>query len=219
MHRDPRVGWRTTKSRLQSSPRINRSIRHDPQGTLLSLALTVFPSFLTVAFQNDAQMKSRAESLDTSLEALKTSFESINQLSTSLSTSSSRSTSTSSSTRPSHTPQASLTSLPSPSSTPTRSRPLRSTSNSSQPTFSPLLHLAPLLALPILLRVLDRKESDSLWGSWEPALRSWEDSGVEGAREIGSEAREVLRGMRRGSVSVRSIQGAGEGLGMSATGE
>ncbi|GAA5826689.1 hypothetical protein JCM5353_000081 [Sporobolomyces roseus] len=156
------------------------------------------------------KMKSRAESLDTSLEALKTSFESINQLSTSLSTSS-RSTSLQSPTtsRPTHTPQSSLSS---PSSTPTR--PPRSNSQTSPIHFNPLLHLAPLLALPVLLRVLERKESDSLWGSWEPALRSWEDEGVEGAREVGKEAREVLRGMRRASiVGVRN--GGEEKLGMS----
>lgn len=68
--------------------------------------------------------------------------------------------------------------------------------------------------MPVLLRVLERKESDSLWGSWEPALRSWEDEGVEGAREVGKEAREVLRGMRRASiVGVRN--GGEEKLGMS----
>ncbi|POY70385.1 hypothetical protein BMF94_6666 [Rhodotorula taiwanensis] len=72
--------------------------------------------------------------------------------------------------------------------------------------FSPLLHTSALLALPIVLDSLvscaptdhqhhqqQRAKADSLWGAWEPALRSWEDAGVEGAREIGMECREVLR--------------------------
>ncbi|GAA5907920.1 COG1/VPS51 family protein [Sporobolomyces salmoneus] len=129
------------------------------------------------------KMKSRAEALDTSLDSLKTSFERISQLSTSL-------------TPPSTTsPRSSSASI-----------------SSSVPRFSPLRHLPPLLSLPILLKLLDKKSSDLLWGSWEPALRSWEDENVEGVEEVGRECREVLRSARRGSVSVGLGSGtAGDG--------
>ncbi|GAA5837267.1 hypothetical protein JCM9279_005635 [Rhodotorula babjevae] len=91
---------------------------------------------------------------------------------------------------------------------------------------SPLTHLSALLSLPTLLRALlapsagaserggggGRARADALWGTWEPALRSWEDAGVEGAREVGMECREVLRPGadaqgRRFSVSAVSQRG------------
>jgi len=58
---------------------------------------------------------------------------------------------------------------------------------------------------------MDRKQSDLLWGTYEPALRSWEDENVEGVEEIGRECRDVLRNARRGSVSsnTRVIGGGG----------
>ncbi|TNY21674.1 Vps51/Vps67-domain-containing protein, partial [Rhodotorula diobovata] len=120
------------------------------------------------------KMKSRAEALDTSLDALKTSFESVSQLSAAT-------------TRAAEPPSA----APPP-----------------RPAFNPLTHLSALLSLPILLRALllhgqaqgqggdhapSQAQAHALWGAWEPALRSWEDGGVEGAREVGSECREVLR--------------------------
>ncbi|KWU46780.1 hypothetical protein RHOSPDRAFT_31598 [Rhodotorula sp. JG-1b] len=88
--------------------------------------------------------------------------------------------------------------------------------------FSPVLHLSALLALPIILRSLllpssshhptaaatttadHRARADSLWGTWEPALRSWEDAGVPGVKEVGMECRDVLRSsaaQRRSSMS------------------
>ncbi|BGO99124.1 hypothetical protein JCM10021v2_002795 [Rhodotorula toruloides] len=169
------------------------------------------------------KMKSRAEALDTSLDSLKTSFQSIAQLSASLAPTTASSTavkppasapqSPRSPTEAPHTPRSSrrLAALPeSPDSptTPTQSR-ARSASQPPPPEpirpFSPLIHLPALLALPILLRSLlstgEKAKADSLWGSWEPALRSWEDEGVEGAREVGMECREVLRMQRRASVS------------------
>lgn len=168
-------------------------------------------------------MKSRAEALDTSLDALKTSFQSISQLSASLAPSTtSSSTSPPSSrnvvppyspTNPPQTPSRRRLSVlaegPDSPSTPTASRPRTLSSATAAPApptaFDPLVHLSALLSLPTLLRALIAAEGEArakaLWGSWEPALRSWEDEGVEGAREIGQECREVLRGPRRGSVS------------------
>jgi len=143
-------------------------------------------------------MKSRAEALDSSLDSLKTSFERISQLTTSLAPPSS----SSSLQRQSHTPTNSES-----HSNPTSTK----TTPSLPPRFSPLVHLPPLLSLPILLRVMDRKQSDLLWGTYEPALRSWEDENVEGVEEIGRECRDVLRNARRGSVSsnTRVIGGGG----------
>ncbi|GAA6014846.1 hypothetical protein JCM8202_004789 [Rhodotorula sphaerocarpa] len=82
---------------------------------------------------------------------------------------------------------------------------------SSVPAFSPLVHLSALLALPIVLEALlaaradqqQRAKADALWGTWEPALRSWDEAGVEGAGEVAAECREVLRAaaQRRGGGS------------------
>ncbi|GAA5871929.1 hypothetical protein JCM3774_000731 [Rhodotorula dairenensis] len=203
------------------------------------------------------KLKSRAEALDHSLESLKTSFESISQLSTSLA-------SVTAATRAGNAPQAPSPGATSPeakrpghdgdsdevlrtprphrrqssrsdaaATSPTKSDSARQRSTSSAtlspssapprvPTvpFSPLLHLAALLALPIILRSLlasappsaasagaeSRARADSLWGTWEPALRSWEDAGVPGVREIGMECREVLRSYA-GSRSSMSVPG------------
>lgn len=154
-----------------------------PLPPLPSLPAALPLTFLATISHLINQMKSRAEALDTSLDSLKTSFERISQLSTSL-------------TPPSTTsPRSSSASI-----------------SSSVPRFSPLRHLPPLLSLPILLKLLDKKSSDLLWGSWEPALRSWEDENVEGVEEVGRECREVLRSARRGSVSVGLGSGtAGDG--------
>ncbi|GJN92147.1 hypothetical protein Rhopal_005177-T1 [Rhodotorula paludigena] len=180
------------------------------------------------------KMKSRAEALDSSLDSLKTSFQSISQLSASLAPPAS-STSCSpprpaTSPRSPETPQTPsrrhLSTLPespdSPSleATPTQSRKRSASTATTVPTsasapapspaapFRPLVHLPALLSLPILLRSLlstpgEKARADALWGTWEPALRSWEDAGVEGAREIGMECRDVLRTSRRASVSER----------------
>ncbi|GAA6058678.1 hypothetical protein JCM10212_003366 [Sporobolomyces blumeae] len=183
------------------------------------------------------KMKSRAEALDTSLESLKTSFESISQLSTSLArpSPSTRARSSSSPRRPRRVALSSQPDLPdtkqersgamvSPSVSPTKPRPRRISSDASAlaspgqlqtPKFDPLLHLSALVALPVVLRSLatsdERTRADALWGSWEPALRSWEDAGVEGAREVGAECRDVLRNAATASrrFSVSNGQGAG----------
>ncbi|CEQ38792.1 SPOSA6832_00256, partial [Sporobolomyces salmonicolor] len=171
------------------------------------------------------KMKSRAEALDTSLDSLKASFQSISQLSASLappapSTCASRPPpspmSTSSHSNPPQTPTRRLPIVvesPDTPITPTTGRLRSASAATAQPSpspatqhFDPLVHLPALLALPVLLRSLlasDRSKGDALWGSWEPALRSWEDEGVEGVREIGQECRDVLRTARRVSVSER----------------
>ncbi|GAA5898074.1 hypothetical protein JCM8208_000148 [Rhodotorula glutinis] len=200
------------------------------------------------------KMKSRAEALDTSLDALKTSFQSISQLSASLAPPPASTTTTTTSaaprspasppstpSRPRLDPLPESPASPSdrngPDSTPTRR--VRSASSATtvvstapaEPTtepLSPLTHLSALLSLPTLLRALlssspsgaaaaggaggARARADALWGTWEPALRSWEDAGVEGAREVGMECREVLRAggdaqARRFSVSAGAQRG------------
>ncbi|GAA5861422.1 hypothetical protein JCM1840_005363 [Sporobolomyces johnsonii] len=155
------------------------------------------------------KMKSRAEALDTSLDSLKASFQSISQLSASLAPPSPSTRSSPS--NPPQTPTRRLpivVEIPDTPTTPTTARPRSASSATAQPSrhFDPLVHLPALLALPVVLRSLlasDRSKGDALWGSWEPALRSWEDEGVEGVREIGQECREVLRTARRVSVSER----------------
>ncbi|GAA5827299.1 hypothetical protein JCM11251_001211 [Rhodosporidiobolus azoricus] len=172
------------------------------------------------------KMKSRAEALDTSLDALKASFQSISQLSASLAPTSSHAPTSSASphapysapfspTNPPETPTrrrlSTLDEAPDSPSTPTISHARTSSSAAPPPprsaAFDPLVHLPALLSLPILLRAFlstdERGKADSLWGTWEPALRSWEDEGVEGVREVGQECREVLRMAGRGSVSER----------------
>jgi hypothetical protein len=172
-------------------------------------------------------MKSRAEALDSSLDALKASFQSISQLSASLGPAvPPRATSDGPSRPPYNSRVSSSGSNGDVPSTPGRRRLSVLEENPSTPTpiaqapppppsvtskrhvFDPLIHLPALLSLPILLRSLlpdERARADSLWGLWEPALRSWEDENVEGAREIGRECRQVLR--RRRANSAASGQG------------
>lgn len=163
-------------------------------------------------------MKSRAEALDTSLDSLKASFQSISQLSASLAPPNSSPTTVTATSRPA--PPQPPSAAP---ATPTRRRlsalaedpptPTPNSTNAAELTvpplktkFDPLVHLPALLSLPVLLRsllVTERSKADSLWGTWEPALRSWEDEKVEGVREIGMECREVLKS-RRASGGARS---------------
>lgn len=225
-------------------------------------------------------MKSRAEALDTSLDALKTSFESVSQLSASLapprplaldnaapgpgpgpapavvvaSPESPPQTPTAQTGRLDPLPESPSSPSPSPggapnpnptSPSPSSTRRARSASSATtraaeppsaapppRPAFNPLTHLSALLSLPILLRALllhgqaqgqggdhapSQAQAHALWGAWEPALRSWEDGGVEGAREVGSECREVLRlGVGGGAAAAVSAGGAGRRWSVSA---
>ncbi|KAM0748978.1 hypothetical protein T439DRAFT_58844 [Meredithblackwellia eburnea MCA 4105] len=174
------------------------------------------------------KMKSRALLLDASLDNLKASFESISQLSTSLAGPSSLNTPTASSSSSTIPPLAKTATAVGPPITPPRRRSGSTTnqtptsvnggkrlstlletpttagvSNGSPPEvsvkFDPLVHLPALLSLPLLLRVSDKKAE--LWGQWEPALRSWEEEGVHGVREVGNECREALKEGRRNSLS------------------
>lgn len=167
-------------------------------------------------------MKSRALALDASLDSLKASFESISQLSASLysapsptfnSTSPRNPSATGPSSPPTHERKrlSTLPEVPVSPKTPTQSSHTLASSPSAHslpiiPTFNPLLHLPALLSLPILLRSLlgssERQRADTLWGVFEPALRSWEEEGVEGVKDVGRDCREVLRS-RRVSVSER----------------
>lgn len=173
-------------------------------------------------------MKSRAVALDTSLDALRVSFEAISQLATALapvaSTSQLARLPPSADTDVQTTPKSRRLAPISSPNTPTAAQVGDDVDTSSDvPAFDPLLHLPALLALPILMRSLlesskplhpstasHRPRSNStpdllsqLWGVWEPALRSWEDAEVQGVREIGKACREVLRGAgRRSSVSI-----------------
>ncbi|KAK4055199.1 hypothetical protein OIV83_000479 [Microbotryomycetes sp. JL201] len=171
------------------------------------------------------KMKSRAEALDTSLEALKASLESISQLSTSL-------VSNRQLPRPARPPlnapplspsataepatptrQRRLPTLEEDPTTPTPTRPRSHSAVEStfeappvEARFDPLQHLPALLSLPVLLRALineDRKTADSLWGEWEPTLRQLEEEHVEGIREIGMECRDVLKRRRANSNAPR----------------
>lgn len=175
------------------------------------------------------QMKSRAEALDASLDSLKASFQSISQLSSSLAptprsplgpTSSAPAPATP--TRPKIAPSASRQSTPTRPLATLPEQPASPSLALAGPTLDPLLHLPALLALPILLRAAlagpsseERARADGLWGTWEPALRSWEDEGVEGVRELGQECREILREGRRQSGSAGA---GGSGVGASLGG-
>ncbi|KDE05034.1 hypothetical protein MVLG_04577 [Microbotryum lychnidis-dioicae p1A1 Lamole] len=150
------------------------------------------------------KMKSRAEALDASLDSLKSAFQSIAQLSDTLA--------------PKTVRTIDLPTSPNRFLPPITSKPTAEPSrvdvlfNGLSPPshFDPLIHLPALLSLPILLKALlvnDRARADSLWGLWEPALRSWEDEEVQGVKEIGMECREALRRGRSGSLSVGKAQG------------
>ncbi|KAM0793481.1 hypothetical protein ACM66B_000922 [Microbotryomycetes sp. NB124-2] len=175
------------------------------------------------------KMKSRAEALDTSLEALKASLESISQLSTALvpeaglprpsrpsaiAAPSSPKTAAAGPTTP--TRRHHLPTLDEDPTTPTPSKPGTSRGGGgaeaafepppAETRFDALTHLPALLSLPVMLRALiseDRKTADSLWGEWEPTLRQLEEEHVEGVREIGMECRDVLKRRRANSGAPR----------------
>lgn len=180
------------------------------------------------------QMKSRALALDASLDSLKASFQSISQLSASLSNgprpdrtdTSPRTPPRTRSTFDSHTTSAS-TSPTTPTANPSRRLSYPSTPITPNPTrtlstaaaaasstpsdstpFAPLTHLPALLSLPLLLRALleagDKARADGLWGLWEPAVRAWEEAGVSGARDVADGCREALRA---GSMGRRGVVG------------
>lgn len=93
-------------------------------------------------------MKAKAESLDVSLDALRSSFETISQLSTSLAL------------------------------VPKARRKRKSYQQDSEAsdltntTFDPILHLPPILDLPQQLRHIETlSERSALWGEREPVLR------------------------------------------------
>lgn len=185
----------------------------------------------------DAQMKSRALALDSSLESLKSSLESITQLSATLATSPSTDDKANGSRSNDHRSLETLHEDAAPPSSSERDSPLSpatpkpaagargrartgSTRSSSAPVrFDALTHLPPLLALPVLLRdalreSARREDAARLWGVWEPALRSWEEEGIEGVSQIAAECREVLReGRQRATVEAEGDEDEDETLG------
>lgn len=104
-------------------------------------------------------MKSRAEALDTSLDSLQTSFEKISQLSTSLASLVARPVSSSRRRRRTSTTTTTTTSEGVDRHGSSRS-PTRRVSATAAAEFSRSIHLAPLLALPIVLRVLLLEHDD-----------------------------------------------------------
>lgn len=189
-------------------------------------------------------MKSRALQLDSSLDSLKASFQSISQLSAALAPQPSEASLETP--RASEFPRGGLMMTPKSArsmaseqeardreleteTTPGRTRARSESVTTTVPTFDPLLHLPPLLALPILIRSLlaspphgstsipvaqrprasstatlpessTRAQAERIWGSFEPILRCWEDEGVLGVKEIGGACREALRAGRRNSI-------------------
>ncbi|SCZ90855.1 BZ3500_MvSof-1268-A1-R1_Chr1-3g02318 [Microbotryum saponariae] len=180
--------------------------RHGALPTCPSSPAEPHPYAIRTASDTIRKMKSRAEALDASLDSLKSAFQSIAQLSDTLAPNTVRTI---------DLPTSPNRSLPPITSKPTadRSRLDVLSEDPSPPSrFDPLIHLPALLSLPILLKALlvnDRARADSLWGLWEPALRSWEDEEVQGVKEIGMECREALRRGRSGSLSVGKAQGLG----------
>ena len=118
-------------------------------------------------------MKSSSQKLDGTLSQLQDSLSVISQLSTS------------------------LTSNRAPSNVPTSADQSSVTKTTLISNFEDGLHLSALLSLPTVLKGLlateTRAAADQLWGQWEPALRSFEEAGVEGAKQVGNECRDVLR--------------------------
>lgn len=166
-------------------------------------------SELIDASETIKKMKSRALALDASLDSLKTSFQSISQLSTSLASTSSTSTTLDPTLDPKTPPRRTSASQTTPSHAKRLSTLLETPTQPgtqfpapvAKAVFDPLVHLPMLLSLPLLLRHSDKKAE--LWGQWEPALRSWEEEGIMGVKEVGNECREALREVRRNSVSSR----------------
>lgn len=144
---------------------------------------------LVAASDTIRNMKLKSESLDPSLESLKSSFETMSNLASNLEVLR----------RPSS--EASQTAEP-------------SSSNS----LDPLQDLEPIVTLPAMLsdliecrldtpnaketqnleaRKAGLAEAEHLWGTMEPVLAAWTDAGVAGVREVAVECRSLLKDGRK----------------------
>ncbi|KAH9820260.1 hypothetical protein DFH28DRAFT_1218701 [Melampsora americana] len=119
------------------------------------------------------KMKNSTETLDNTLEEIKTSFSSISELTTSISQ----------------------------SLEPKKPKIQTNESNFSSFKEDHLHCLLPLISLPILLNHLIQNQqkswSDQLWGEWEIILKSLEDSGIQFIQKISNESREILKQSRK----------------------
>ncbi|TKY88297.1 hypothetical protein EX895_002649 [Sporisorium graminicola] len=142
---------------------------------------------LVAASDTIRNMKLKSESLDPSLDSLKTSFETMSNLASNLEVLR-KSASSTQATEPSNTTD-----------------------------LDPLRDLEPIVTLPETLSDLiecrvnpnGAKEHDSesrkagltqaehLWGTMEPVLAAWTDAGVAGVREIAAECRSLLKDGRK----------------------
>jgi len=165
------VGNSSLKSLLSTANELMSEIR-ELDGERQSLVYNHHHE-LVEASETIDKMKSSSQKLDGTLSQLQDSLSTISQLSTSL-----------------------TSDRPPGGSGPTEAADSDGASNLSK-KFDDGLHLAALLSLPTVLKGLlaseTRAAADQLWGQWEPALRSFEEAGVEGAKQVGNECREVLR--------------------------
>lgn len=165
------VGNSSLKSLLSTANELMSEIR-ELDGERQSLVYNHHHE-LVEASETIDKMKSSSQKLDGTLSQLQDSLSTISQLSTSLTSEG-----------------------PPRGCKPTEAGDSYGASNLSE-KFDSGLHLAALLSLPTVLKGLLTSESrpaaDQLWGQWEPALRSFEEAGIQGAKQLGSECRDVLR--------------------------
>ncbi|WAR61851.1 hypothetical protein PtB15_12B543 [Puccinia triticina] len=165
------VGNSSLKSLLSTANELMSEIR-ELDGERQSLVYNHHHE-LVEASETIDKMKSSSQRLDGTLSQLQDSLSVISQLSTS------------------------LTSNRAPSNVKTSADPSSVTKTTLTSKFEDGLHISALLSLPTVLKGLlaseTRAAADQLWGQWEPALRSFEEAGVEGAKQVGNECRDVLR--------------------------
>ncbi|PLW10757.1 hypothetical protein PCANC_24052 [Puccinia coronata f. sp. avenae] len=170
---DKLVGNSSLKSLLSTANELMSEIR-ELDGERQSLVYNHHHE-LVEASETIDKMKSSSQKLDGTLSQLQDSLSVISQLSTSLT-----------SNKPPKRVQTKAVSTSSDSS-----------KNDLSNKFDDGLHLSALLSLPTVLKGLlateTRAAADQLWGQWEPALRSFEEAGVDGAKQLGNECRDVLR--------------------------
>ncbi|PWN53522.1 hypothetical protein IE53DRAFT_310043 [Violaceomyces palustris] len=165
---------------------------------------------LVAASDTIRNMKTRAESLDPSLESLRSSFSAMSRLCSELE-----------------------------SLKPSRPSSQGKQEANEVVVLDPIKDLEPIVTLPIKLRDLivvdaDVKEGEErknqglaaaerLWSQMESVLSAWSDAGVPGVREIASDCRAVLREGRKSASGAAGDGGGGavgtKGFGRSSGGE
>lgn len=124
-----------------------------------------------------SKMKVRAESLDTTLEQLKSGLARCSELNNGL-----------------RLPAAGVTASATGDSSDSANPSANVEITSQTPTVDWQTVLGTIIDLPLVMRNASREDAQRLWGTYEPVLRQWKHAGVHGIDDIEAECRQCLNG-------------------------